>query len=71
MTGNKQISKQANGIGKECNIISIMHISLNPRAATEMYRYFEKGIILFIKPQSLYIKTIQGGHFTCTGLTKK
>ena len=48
-----------------------MHISLNPRAATEMYRYFEKGIIPFIKPQSLYIKTIQGGHFTCTGLTKK
>lgn len=25
-----------------------------------MYRYFEKGIIPFIKPQSLYIKTIQG-----------
>ena len=48
-----------------------MHISLNPRAATEMYQYFEKGIIPFIKPQSLYIKTIQGGHFTCTGLTKK
>ena len=37
----------------------------------EIYWYFEKGIIPFIAQQSLYIKSIQGWHFTYNGLTKK
>ena len=65
MTSNKQISK-----GKEGNNISIMHTHLI-QGEQEIYWYFEKGIIPFIAQQSLYIKSIQGWHFTYNGLTKK